>query len=85
MDQIENVFVRPVQDIPLLEEFLDELTSFPYGTHDDCVDALTQFVSWNRDRTPVRKHPPIVLGAGKLSRTNYRNGHYSRAERRPSR
>ncbi len=83
MDQIENAFVRPLEKIPLLEEFLDELTSFPYGTHDDCVDALTQFLSWNRDYQPVRKHPPVVLGAGKLSRTPYRNGFYPRTERRP--
>ena len=85
MDKIENGFVRPLQDIPLLEEFLDELTSFPYGTHDDCVDALTQFLSWKRDHTPDPKPAPVVLGAGKLSRTPYRNGHYPRTQRGRSR
>lgn len=31
---------------PWVSEFLDELTAFPKGAHDDCVDAFTQAVSY---------------------------------------
>jgi phage terminase large subunit-like protein len=81
MNKIEDGFVRVIAGIPALEDFLDELTSFPFGTNDDCVDALTQLLSWVRDQVPVRKHPPVTMGAGKISKSPYRNGHYSRLER----
>jgi predicted phage terminase large subunit-like protein len=33
-----------------IENFLDEATNFPLGTHDDEVDAMTQAVNWMRNR-----------------------------------
>ncbi len=81
MNKIESGFVRVIAGIPALEDFLDELTSFPFGTNDDCVDAVTQLLSWLRDQVPVRKHPPVTIGAGKISKSPFRNGHYSRLER----
>jgi predicted phage terminase large subunit-like protein len=33
-----------------VEHFLEEVTLFPGGPYDDCVDALTQFLRWVRDR-----------------------------------
>jgi len=32
---------------------MDELSSFPNGVHGDCVDALSQFLNWQRE-TPAR-------------------------------
>lgn len=33
-----------------LAEFEQELLSFPSGVHDDCVDALSQYLNWVRDK-----------------------------------
>ncbi|MBT3625803.1 MAG: phage terminase large subunit [Gammaproteobacteria bacterium] len=37
-----------------LEAFHQELSTFPYGPHDDQVDALSQFLSWFDERNRVR-------------------------------
>jgi predicted phage terminase large subunit-like protein len=36
------------REAPWLPAFLDELSSFPNGAHDDQVDALAQFLNWSR-------------------------------------
>ena len=61
LNQIEANYVRPVEGIANLREFLDECTAFPNGTNDDLVDALTQFLNWHRENPPKPKHPPVVL------------------------
>lgn len=33
---------------------VDQFSSFPTGSHDDAVDAITQALNWLRDRTPQR-------------------------------
>ena len=51
-------FVRPVEGIPGLREFLKECTAFPHGSNNDMVDALTQFLKWSREHAP--KPDPII-------------------------
>jgi predicted phage terminase large subunit-like protein len=36
------------REAPWLPAFLDELSSFPNGAHDDQVDALSGFLNWSR-------------------------------------
>jgi predicted phage terminase large subunit-like protein len=43
---IENGFVHLPQAAPWLAEYLHELSVFPYGRHDDQVDATAQFLDW---------------------------------------
>jgi phage terminase large subunit-like protein len=37
-----------------LDAFHKEILAFPYGAHDDQVDALSQFLQWQDDRNRVR-------------------------------
>lgn len=41
------------QNAGWMPDFMDELSTFPNGAHDDCVDALSQFLNWQRE-TPAR-------------------------------
>lgn len=34
-----------------LDEFKDELLAFPYGKHDDQVDAISQLINWSRTKS----------------------------------
>jgi predicted phage terminase large subunit-like protein len=43
---IENGFVYVPQTAPWLAEYLQELTVFPKGKHDDQVDSTAQFLDW---------------------------------------
>jgi len=43
---IENGFVRIPEDAPWLAEYLDEMTVFPNGKHDDQVDSTAQLLDW---------------------------------------
>jgi predicted phage terminase large subunit-like protein len=36
------------ESAPWLNDFVDELATFPKGTHDDCVDSLTQALNYLR-------------------------------------
>jgi predicted phage terminase large subunit-like protein len=51
---------------PWLDDFKDELLAFPYGRHDDQVDALSQFLGWIEEkwRTPRHVVPIIVYAEG---------------------
>ncbi|RWD29877.1 MAG: hypothetical protein EOS34_27435 [Mesorhizobium sp.] len=46
MGKITARYVHILRGIPGIEAFLDELTAFPYGSNDDQVDALTQYLQW---------------------------------------
>ena len=46
MGKITAQYVHIVVGIPGIDAFLDELTAFPYGSNDDQVDALTQYLQW---------------------------------------
>ena len=43
---IENGFVHLPETAPWLELYLDELTTFPQGRHDDQVDSTAQALDW---------------------------------------
>ncbi|MFK0689891.1 hypothetical protein ACFX5Q_17020 [Mesorhizobium sp. IMUNJ 23033] len=48
--------VHVVRDTPGVEDFLDELTAFPFGANDDQVDALSQYLKWVADSPPPARH-----------------------------
>jgi len=37
------------KDAPWLDELRTEFLAFPYGKHDDQVDALSQLMTWAED------------------------------------
>jgi hypothetical protein len=43
---IENGFVRVPERAPWLAEYLNEITVFPNGLHDDQVDSTAQMLDW---------------------------------------
>jgi predicted phage terminase large subunit-like protein len=43
---IENRFVRVPENAPWLAQYLDEMTVFPNGRHDDQVDSTVQMLDW---------------------------------------
>ncbi len=45
---VESGRVCVPPEAPWLNDFIDELTSFPVAPHDDQVDALTQALNWMR-------------------------------------
>ena len=49
---IENGFVHIPEAAPWLTEYLNELTVFPNGKHDDQADSTSQFLDWFK-----RPHP----------------------------
>ena len=63
--------IRIRNDAPFREKFIEEMIQFPYGRHDDQVDAMTQLldhVEKNRDeidfsRTNI-KRSGLIAGAG---------------------
>jgi len=59
---------------PWLAEFLDEVILFPYGSFDDQVDAMTQFLDWIVKHPHLQKRPPRALAVGvSSSRTPLRS------------
>jgi predicted phage terminase large subunit-like protein len=40
-----------------MDAFHKEILAFPYGAHDDQVDALSQFLQWFDTRSTVRIVP----------------------------
>jgi predicted phage terminase large subunit-like protein len=53
MGKIVGQHIHIVRNIPGLEDFLEELTAFPHGSHDDQVDALTQYLKWKAEFEPL--------------------------------
>ena len=47
-------------DASWLAEFERELLAFPFGKHDDQVDALSQLISWVRDRPNIVRAMPWI-------------------------
>jgi predicted phage terminase large subunit-like protein len=43
---IQNRFVHLPKEAPWRSEYVQELTSFPYGKHDDQVDSTSQALAW---------------------------------------
>jgi predicted phage terminase large subunit-like protein len=46
---IENGFFRVPESAPWLAQYLNELTVFPNGRHDDQVDSTTQLLDWFKE------------------------------------
>ena len=46
---IENGFLRVPEKAPWLAQYLDEMTVFPNGRHDDQVDSTAQMLDWFKD------------------------------------
>ncbi|RWC10803.1 MAG: hypothetical protein EOS52_23835 [Mesorhizobium sp.] len=65
MNQINSQQVHLWQAMPGLDAFLDEAFSFPHGSNDDQIDALTQYLKWIAETTPVPGHELVVFGVGK--------------------
>ena len=48
------------KDAPWLDDFRSEILAFPYGKHDDQVDALSQLMTWAEDwRIPKSSIRPM--------------------------
>ena len=52
--KLEACHVLLPKGAPWLDEFRSEILAFPYGRHDDQVDALSQLMTWNE--LPKRTH-----------------------------
>jgi phage terminase large subunit-like protein len=66
-------------ELPSIEDLIDEFVRFPYGDHDDFVDAATQFFDWKQsnDLPPVRHRSKVVAVNGdarQIRKQLYRNG-----------
>jgi predicted phage terminase large subunit-like protein len=68
---LEGGYVRLPSHAPWLEEFLNELVSFPEGRFDDQVDALSQLIGWAEKRritnADIAFGMPISVGDDRLS------------------
>jgi predicted phage terminase large subunit-like protein len=56
------------EDAPWRDDFLTELTLFPFGAFDDRVDALTQFLDWIAANPNPKVRPSRALVQGVNSR-----------------
>jgi predicted phage terminase large subunit-like protein len=64
---IENGFVHLPAQAPWLADYLQEMTLFPRGRHDDQVDSTAQALAWARRRPPawgMMDHYRGLSGAG---------------------
>ena len=50
--RIQAGYVWLPERAPWLQDFQTEILQFPYGRHDDQVDAMSQFLGWISDRPP---------------------------------
>ena len=62
--RIEAGDVRLPRSAPWLDAFNAEILAFPYGRHDDQVDALSQLMAWTgaqNQRSRISIHPPELI------------------------
>ncbi|ESZ56657.1 hypothetical protein X727_32850 [Mesorhizobium sp. L103C119B0] len=59
MGKIAGQYVHIVGGMPGTSDFLDELTAFPYGSNNDQVDALTQYLQWLTSSEPTGVTNPV--------------------------
>jgi predicted phage terminase large subunit-like protein len=55
---IENGFVHLPTEAHWLDDYLHELTTYPYSRYDDQVDSTSQALSWMKQKTPE----PGIIG-----------------------
>jgi predicted phage terminase large subunit-like protein len=74
---IRGGLVQLPRDALFREEFLSEVTLFPYGAFDDQVDAISQYLTWITANPTPKKRPPMATGQGTHSsgRTISLSGH----------
>jgi predicted phage terminase large subunit-like protein len=60
---------------PWVEDYIEELMTFPRGSHDDCVDATTQALARMRDRQVTLLDGEVFSAAGGLLRASPWSGH----------
>ncbi|CCV15487.1 hypothetical protein [Mesorhizobium sp. STM 4661] len=65
MNQVNSQQIHLWQPTPGIETFLDEAFSFPHGSNDDQIDALTQYLKWIADITPAPGHELVAIGIGR--------------------
>jgi predicted phage terminase large subunit-like protein len=56
--------VRLPKNALWVEDFLSEVTAFPYAEFDDQVDATSQFLEWITRNPSPPKRPPLAIGQG---------------------
>jgi len=61
---IRDGLVQPSAGALWLEDFIAELTLFPYVPFDDQVDAMTQYLNWITTNPNPKKRPPIGIIQG---------------------
>jgi predicted phage terminase large subunit-like protein len=71
--KLESGFVLLPEQAPWLDDFRREAVGFPNTTHDDQVDAFSQFLEWAQGRT----------GRGLMQDYNDRMAGYGRDRRHP--
>ncbi|MES0138858.1 hypothetical protein [Mesorhizobium sp. LSHC422A00] len=59
MGKIAGQYVHIVAGMPGIIDFVDELTAFPYGSNNDQVDALTQYIQWLTSSDPMGVTNPV--------------------------
>lgn len=73
-----NVYLPDPETNPWVYDFIDECASFPHGTHDDQVDAMSQALS-RLEQTVVPKAKPTTLRAPTPASRLHRLGGLSRS------
>jgi hypothetical protein len=61
---IRSGFVRLPQGAEWRAEFISEATQFPYGSFDDQMDALSQYLDWIAENPNPPKRPPMTMCEG---------------------
>jgi len=61
---IRGGIIRLPEHAPWRPDFIAELTTFPNGSFDDQVDALTQFLDWIAQNPVLTKRSPRALAGG---------------------
>jgi predicted phage terminase large subunit-like protein len=61
---IRRRLVRLPENALWLNEFLEEITVFPYAASDDQVDAMTQYLSWMAKHPTPKRRAPMATAQG---------------------
>lgn len=61
LNKIENSYVQLIRGVPNLDHFVNECIAFPHGGNNDLVDALSQFLNWQRENETAPAKPMIML------------------------
>jgi hypothetical protein len=79
--EAENVFLP--EDAPWLSELLHVAAHFPTVKHDDCIDAMTQYLNWRRKeiyRPTLLEYYERQQAKASLQRSYDSHNHFVHAE-----